>query len=214
MPTLLNIVGLDEKGELVTADYAVKGKKYICPNCDGELILRKSGNWGFGSKSPHFAHKSNDKGCSSESIMHYYFKIKLFDLISDRIKKNESLPIKWECSFCNSTHNGDLIKKVKAINKEYNFGNCRADLCLFTEEGRPHAVIEIIYSHKPTSAVKSFYKDNEIILIEYHTTCIDDYTNIEERAKRPDFINFCTRPEFDIFWGLRIDDEPDELFSF
>jgi len=48
---------IDENKKLVHIDIVEKGTKFICPECEKEFILKKSGKTGKGSKQPHFAHK-------------------------------------------------------------------------------------------------------------------------------------------------------------
>ena len=84
MRDILYTVAYDEGQELVLAVDAVKGLRYHCPECKGEMIPRRSVEQKKGAKRPHYAHKVKSPNCEPESVLHFGFK----RLLSRRIQKH------------------------------------------------------------------------------------------------------------------------------
>ncbi|MBM4208427.1 MAG: hypothetical protein FJ190_10605 [Gammaproteobacteria bacterium] len=198
MSAILYTVAKDEEGNLIKANDAEKGISYFCVVCKAELILRKSGKTGKGTKRPHFAHHALTPNCTPEAALHYSFKYLLVNKIQQHITTNQPLPISWNCAFCGIEHSGNLIKKIKAVKAEHNLTVCRPDIALFDGKEKVFAVIEIVVTHKPEESVKNYYKENNIVLIQINLTSDKDLDNLENIVKQPSFVDTCYNPKCEV----------------
>ncbi|MBS0645226.1 MAG: hypothetical protein JSR97_01360 [Verrucomicrobia bacterium] len=195
MTTILYTVATDKNGNLIKANDAEKGDDFFCPVCKSDLILRKSGKTGKGSKRPHFAHRSLTPNCTPETALHYSFKNLLANKIDHHIKTNTPLAIKWNCKYCGGQHSGNLLKKIKSVKVEHNLTVCQPDIALIENDNRVFAVIEIVVTHKPEENVLSFYSDNDIILIQISLSSDKDIDDLESKISQPDIISTCYNPK-------------------
>lgn len=195
MTNILYTVATDKYGNLIKANDAEKGNDFFCPVCKTELILRKSGKTGKGTKRPHFAHRSLTPNCTPETALHYSFKNLLAKKIEHHINSKTPLSIFWNCSFCGDEHSGNLLKKINAVKVEHNLTVCQPDIALLDSSEKVFAVIEIVVTHKPEESVVSFYSDNDIILIQINLTSDQDIDNLEEKVSNPDIVNTCYNPK-------------------
>lgn len=74
MTNILYTVAIDNDGNLIKANDAEKGNVFFCPVCKTDLILRKSGKTGKGTKRPHFSHRKLIPNCTPETALHYSYK--------------------------------------------------------------------------------------------------------------------------------------------
>jgi hypothetical protein len=195
MTTILYTVATDKDGNLVKANDAEKGNNYFCGVCKGDLILRKSGKTGKGTKRPHFSHRALTPNCTPETALHYSFKNLLANKIQNHISTNQSLPISWECKFCGVNHSGNLLKKITALKVEHNLKVCQPDIALLNAEEKVYAVIEVVVTHKPEENVVKYYKDNHIILIQINLKSDKDIDNLEGKITQPDYVGTCYNPK-------------------
>jgi hypothetical protein len=156
---ILYTTAIDKNGILIHIDKADKGIKYYCPECKTEMILRKSGKTGKGSKRPHFAHNQLTSNCSAESVLHYSFKTMLMDLLENYQLNKNSLLINWSCKECNNQFSGNLLDKVDSVKIEYRLNDCIPDIALLDVEQNVFAVIEIVVTHQPEEHVLQYYKE-------------------------------------------------------
>jgi hypothetical protein len=188
---ILYTTALDKNGNLIHIDNAKKGISYYCPLCNNDLILRKSGKTGKGSKRPHFAHNELTTNCTPEGVLHYSFKKMLIDLFEKYRSDNKTLVMNWICNYCYVKHSGNLLENVASIKEEYNLKVCQPDIALLDKEENVIAVIEIVVSHKPEEQVLEFYTMNNIILIQINLSSEEDLYDIEKKIVDPDIVNFC-----------------------
>lgn len=193
--TILYSVALNSNQNLVNAVHAEKGHDYFCPVCNGELILRKSGNTGKNAKRPHYAHKILTPNCTPETALHFAFKKLTYDLIKNSLGGGNSLRFSWECQYCSEVHKGDLLKKVSDVKLEYNLSECQPDIALLDSDGAVFAVIEVVVTHKPEEQVLKYYKNNGIILIQYNLIDDLDLYSYKFKIANPDIVNFCFNPK-------------------
>jgi hypothetical protein len=191
---ILYTTALNDKGDLVHVDDAIKGNAYFCPGCKGELILRKSGNTAKGSKRPHFAHNNMTQNCSSESVLHYSFKRKLTDLLRTHLSEKKEFFVSWKCSDCSGQHEANLLTKITSVYEEHNLKVCQPDIALLDENEKVTAVIEIVVTHSPEEKVLQFYRENGIILIQINLSSDEDLRNFETIASNPDAFDYCFSP--------------------
>lgn len=172
----------------------MRGGVFFCPSCNGELILRKSGNTKPGSKRPHFAHRNLTPNCTPETALHYLFKHLLFHKLKEHLANNQPLPISWNCKFCHTKHSGNLLKKIADVKLEYNLGVCQPDLALLNESGNVFAAIEIVVTHKPEPVVLKHYDENDIIPIIISLQSDEDIDCLDHKISNPDIVETCFNP--------------------
>lgn len=195
---ILHIIALDNKNLIVNANNALKGETYFCPSCKSELILKKSGKTGVGSRRPHFAHKSLTVNCTPESVLHYSFKKMLLEKIDNNLINNIPMNIILTCNYCHSIIPVNLLTKNCTVKDEYDMKICRPDIALLDEKGIVYVVFEIVVTHKPEENVVKYYQNNNILLIQINLFTEHDLENIEETIiknsiiiTRPDYFNIC-----------------------
>lgn len=194
MTNILYTVATDKDGNLINANDAEKGNDFFCPVCKTELILRKSGKTGKGTKRPHFAHRTLTPNCTPETALHYSFKNLLAKKIEHHINSQTPLSISWHCKFCGDEHSGNLLKKIKMVEVEHNLTVCQPDIALFDKSEKVFAVIEIVVTHKPEEDVLNFYSDNDIIVIQINLTSDQDIDNLESKVAHPNSVSICYNP--------------------
>jgi hypothetical protein len=191
---ILYTTAIDAQGALANAGDAPKDALYSCPLCFGEMLLRRSGSQGKGAKRPHFAHKSLTVNCTPESALHHSFKLLLQGVINSCLSNGEPLRFSWDCSHCNSVHLGNLLKRAKTVEVEYDLVTCRPDLALLDAEGRVVVAIEIVVTHAPEEAAQKFYKDNNIVLVRIDLKSEEDLMKIGAKVGHPDYVSICFNP--------------------
>ncbi len=191
-PEILYTVAKTESGGLIQAKEAPKGEKYFCHACDGEFILRKSL---AGRRRPHFAHKILSDSCTAETALHSAFKQLFFQKIVRLLRGDGDLPVKWNCSYCDQIHTGNLLKTASDVRMEYDIGVCQPDIALFDIKGNLILVIEVVVTHQPEEAAKKYYNDNGIGLVEIHLMSDQDLCIIDQDLLVPTAVNLCRNPK-------------------
>lgn len=195
MSNILYTVATDNYGRLIKANRADKGNDYYCPVCTGQLILRKSGKTGKGTKRPHFAHKTLTPNCTPETALHFAFKNLLANKIETHIKSNTPVLFSWECGFCNIQHSGDLLKKAKCVKLEHNMTVCKPDIALLDEDQNVYCVIEVVVTNKPEDRVLEYYSNNNISVIQIYLSSDKDIDELEDRVSNPASVSICINPK-------------------
>jgi len=191
---ILYTTALDDNGDLIHVNEAVKDMTYYCPSCKGELSLKKSGNTGKGSKRPHFAHKILTQNCTAEGVLHYSFKRNLAELLNSFLSEKKGLTVHWNCAACSEQNEANLLAIVISVRVEYNLKVCQPDIALLDTDDNVIAVIEVVVTHSPEEKVLQFYKDSGIILIQIDLSSDEDLKNIEKIVSNPDIIDYCLSP--------------------
>ncbi len=192
---ILYTTAYNEQYLLLKADAAEKGGKYFCPVCQSEMLLRKSGNTGKGSKRPHFAHKVLTENCTAEGVLHFSFKRMLVTKLLQYAQEKKEIFMNWNCKYCGEKHSDNLLKKVYDVKEEYSLQNCKPDIALLNDKGIVFAVIEITVTHAPELNVIKYYAENKIILIQITLSSEDDLNNIDAKIANPDSVDFCFNPK-------------------
>ena len=195
MPLLLTYA-YDCNNQLVHIDDAKKGKKYTCPNCGAELLLKIS-RIPEGQKyhrRNHYAHKGNSDNHCSESFLHKLFKEKCAEFIRQKLSDNEGLNFEWHCEQCEEEHIGNLLKKAVRVETEYDLGICQPDIALFDKDGKVVIVVEIVVTHKPEPEVMQYYDKKKIACLQIQVEDFPDCDRIEEKLSHPDKMNICPNP--------------------
>jgi hypothetical protein len=115
--------------------------------------------------------------------------------IKSHIAGKPPINIEWECIYCHEKHKGNLIQCAADVKEEYQMENCRADIALLGQEGKPFAVIEIVVTHKPEEVAITYYKENKIVLIQVELDTEDDLENIDAKINKPTSIDYCFNPK-------------------
>jgi len=192
MKNILYTTALDINNNIIHIDNAEKPNHFFCPLCKERMVLKKSEKQ---KRRPHFSHKNNNK-CSPETILHYLFKVQLYEKIKESILKNKELKISWNCKFCAETHSGNLLKKAKSVELEYTMPNTRPDIAILDENKNVVSVIEIIVTHYPEKEAIRYYKENNIILIEIVLDSDNDILNMDSKLKQLRINDLCIYPEY------------------
>jgi hypothetical protein len=199
---LLHTIAKDINGDPIHINNAIKGLKYFCPGCNDEFVLRKSGKTGKGSRCPHFAHKNLTPNCTPEGYLHSSFKILLLEKLNSSSKSKLPIDISWACIYCKNEHHTNLLGGIRSVEKEFDMKTCRPDIVLLNEKGIVAIVIEIIVSHAPEDNALSFYRTNNIPLINITLNPSDpvkELENIDAKIQRPtsvDFLSNMTCPSY------------------
>ena len=166
------------------------GCKCICPVCKSPLIARKGA-----VRKHHFSH-SVDSNCNPETVLHDLGKKILHSRISSAIADGISVDIKWNCSLCQDTHSGNLIKRSTQANLEMSLENCRPDITLCDGTGAPVALVEIVVSHPPEDNVRSYAATNNLPIVEFHLSSLEDLERLKDsNPLNPSKVDLCTRPK-------------------
>ena len=192
MKDVLIKLAYDKTGNLVLAKDAVRGNKYICPECGEELIFKNSGKSGPGSRCPHFAHKGGGgHNCDPESVLHAVFKKEAATLLNSFLNEKKAFVIDWRCSVCNTPYSGNILYRTKTISVEHDMKVCRPDIALLDDSGRVRVVLEVVYTHPPKENTLAFYRENGIVLVQFNVTP-EDLPRLMEKLHKPDIVTLCS----------------------
>lgn len=185
------------KGTKFIYSDAIKGKKYFCPICGEELVLRLS-KIPEGEKyhrKNHFAHKTRSVNNCSESYLHKRTKQKIIDLIEEKLNsKSKELTFGWHCEECGEYHKGNLLKKAVKVVEEYDLGTCKPDIALLDKNGQVIIVIEVIVTHRPEAEALSYYRNNNIVCLQLVVHDFDESEDISQKLLSVDKVNKCPNP--------------------
>lgn len=195
MKKLLYTSAFDHNGHIVNADDAEKGGVFTCVECSTNLVLKKSGKSGKGTKRPHFAHSTLASDCTPESVLHFTFKTLLAEKLSEDIRLSNQVKFKWHCETCNGTHAGNLLKQAKKIEVEHSLAECRPDILIIDKNDKAHVAIEIVVTHKPEEKAIKFYKENHISMIQIDLKSDEDIYRIPEKLTNPTRVSTCLNPK-------------------
>lgn len=186
----------NEKGELINASTATTAGSFFCPECNGEMVLHKAGK-GANSHRSHFQHKFTNPECSSESYLHYIFKLKLESVLKSYLRARKPFYIKWTPDFyeertCNLLKTTIEIVHEKKIKSDVGNSLYQPDISLINAEGKKYVAIEIVVSHFPEPKTLDFYSENKIFLlqIQLDPNSLYSINHIEEIASRPNIFTF------------------------
>jgi len=187
---ILYTIAKNSLNELINAQDAERGKDYICPVCNQDLILRKGTK-----KRPHFAHKHLTTNCTPETVLHYGFKTLLATRIKECIDKGESLPMAWDCKLCCGRHEGNLIKRAAKVNVEYDLGPCQPDIALLNSNNSVIAVVEVVVTHAPEENVIAYYKEKNIAMVVFKLKKDEDIFLANDIKLKPFSVSVCRNPK-------------------
>jgi len=208
--SILYFSAINSDGKIVVADESEKGDTYKCISCNDDMILKKSGNTGPGSKRPHFAHKARNESdkCSPETVLHKTFKELLFEKIKNHIEEGSPLMFNWKCQVCRESTERNMLKMANRImveeriyfedEKKSLFLDLDStdsawrtpDISLYIED-KALFVIEVIVTHDVESRAKKFYDDMGIMILKIYLDKMDDIYRIDDIIKNEIIIDRC-----------------------
>lgn len=132
--------------------YAIKGREYVCPNCEESVCFKKGGE-----RRPHFSHKAGAQ-CTyymhcNESNIHKEAKWRLAcALADDEIKTVQREGICPNCIKYDKPCLHEVVPIKTALNDtveiEYRDGKYSYDVAVLDDKGQIKYVFEIYYKHK------------------------------------------------------------------
>lgn len=141
MKTLRIPYGLNQTGELISAEHALKNTNYSCPFCRVQLVLRAGE-----VKIKHFAHQPSSK-CSLESVLHITAKKLIQSVIIKNATDNQRITLESSCSGCGENLLINLpIGTFSNAELETKIGKYRSDVVGFRDNSIALA-IEICNTH-------------------------------------------------------------------
>lgn len=157
MSALLTI-GINEKGEKVTIEDALNGKKCACycPICHHSLIAKNSIPLEFAKREHHFAHEKGSLcEATDETVLHQMAK----DIIIE--KRALMLPPSED-----GTRPSGLVHLTKVEKEKWDdIYGFRPDVDAITEKGE-RVLIEFYVSHKVSSKKRNIIISNKLNCIE------------------------------------------------
>lgn len=125
-----------------------------CPECGGTMVLR----WG-NERKPHFAHLHNSstvRGCDGgESIEHRLTKL----LLARHLNAQRSISFRYACGRClrNVCHTiGSSANLGCVAETEFALASgARADVFVMCPGNKPIAVIEVLFTHRASTAIRT-----------------------------------------------------------
>lgn len=142
-------LALDSDGVVTRPEYANKQKRYFCPVC-GDNLLLKMGE----IKKVHFAHKATEI-CTEETVIHKTAKYLIIQsILKWKEGKLESPIIERVCQYCGVVTEQKIPDKIDHVKDEVKLNSgFIGDIALFSDS-KPIAVIEIKVAHAVTEQKK------------------------------------------------------------
>jgi hypothetical protein len=179
------------EGEFIGIEDAIKGTEYLCWGCESPMFKRRSKLGKF-----HFYHKGDT--CSQVTAIHEGFKGKLFQLIDNRLRQNNEpnqektkLNISWNCAKCIIYHKGNLLGPIKEAKLEKKVDRFRPDISLYRSDKSVYAAIEIEYTHDLEEGPRSYYNRNNIGIIVFKPSTLEDLKSLEIEPLTPYSCDLC-----------------------
>ncbi|BES73846.1 hypothetical protein RE428_48640 (plasmid) [Marinobacter nanhaiticus D15-8W] len=133
---------LSDLESLVSANDAIKGQQYHCPNCRDAVTLRRGEE-----RAAHFAHRPGT-GCNTESAIHKIAKRLIADTINlNATSSDRTITIVRECEHCGQAVDQLLpAKTFTSADEEVRIGEYRCDAVGYRESAIALGV-EIRHTH-------------------------------------------------------------------
>ena len=171
----------DRRGELVHASQVRRGLACgcVCVGCGDRLVARR------GPKiRPHFAHRSSDRFCDGEALLHRLAKRLLAERIGVGIETGRSVNVQWDCLRCGIEHETDLVSGAASVAVEHSIGTgrgvIRPDVTVLDVGDEPLTFVEVVVSHVPDEVVYDFAQESGIGLAEFRIATVDDVSALED----------------------------------
>lgn len=134
--------GLDETGELISAELAEKETNYICPCCGIQLVHRAGE-----VRTKHFAHPPSSN-CSFESVLHITAKKLIQSVIVKNATAKQTITLENHCHNCGVVFSTNLpMRTFSNAGLEIKIGNYVCDVVGYRGDSIGLA-IEIFNTHE------------------------------------------------------------------
>lgn len=134
--------GLNETGELISAELAEKGTNYICPCCGIQLVHRAGE-----VRTKHFAHPPSSN-CSFESVLHITAKKLIQSVIVKNATAKQTITLENHCHSCGVVFSTNLpMRTFSNAGLEIKIGNYVCDVVGYRGDSIGLA-IEIFNTHE------------------------------------------------------------------
>lgn len=143
---------LDDDNKIINIRDTIRKKKYICMECNNEVILKK------GKKLVHhYAHKSKVSNCCNESYKH--------KLAKELIKKNLQKITFYYCSKFKCNNNFKFENKQYECIFEYKVDKFKVDVAII-KNNKLILAVEVYNTCRNTKEKNEYFKNNKIPMIE------------------------------------------------
>lgn len=140
---------------------AKKTNTYHCFNCGGEMIV-KAGN----VRAHHYSHKNVCVVGGGEGILHYNFKLLLYNYMKLMLSHKKPLNFYWHCD-CQQIHTFNALDGFSDVEiEQYVSENYKPDIIL--KNDTEIMIIEIIDKHDIENHGIKYITDNKIPLIKIY----------------------------------------------
>jgi hypothetical protein len=180
-----------EGGSFIWIDKAIKGMEYFCWGCNSVMYRRRS-KLGL----LHFYHMGDT--CFKETAIHEGFKGRLFQIINKGLKQNKELggkkaklKLQWHCNKCNIGHKGNLLGPIEDAALELKVDRFKPDISLYRHDKSVYAAIEVEYSHALEDKPRQYYNRNNIGIIIFAPSSLDDIKSLDIFPIIPYSCNLC-----------------------
>ena len=144
---------------------------------------------------PHFAYKSLNQDCTSETVLHFGINRILCERICKALGTGGISPIQWTCESCCGSHKGNLLKRATHAIEEYNLAPHKPGIGLLGKKGNIVAAIEVAVSHSPEKSTTEYYKNEGIPLIVFRLKSDAELSRASEDVLSPDLVDVCLNPK-------------------
>ena len=143
----------------------------VCPACEGPLVAYNLGQ----RKQPYFGHYHQTTSC--EGWLHATAKLLLLERQQDAIASQTDVPIKWSCSDCCCSHDGNLVKRTSTVELEHRLDHedqyVRPDLVAFDVGHNMVNIQEVVDTHAPENTVHQLAVDSAVPLLIFNVSEAD-----------------------------------------
>jgi hypothetical protein len=117
-------------------------------------------------------------------------KIEVIDILNEHLLNRTPFPVSWNCTYCQTLHAGDLLKRVQAIDQP----DAGDDLIkLIGEAGKLFGVINISKNKTLNKKFAEHYGALDAIYIQFNPFA--NGANIATCLASPEFVDTCLNPK-------------------
>ena len=113
MNDILHKRAVDDTGQIIHIDSAVKGVNYYCPNCKDKFTFRKGEK-----RQHHFSHNNLSSNCTGEGYLHKTIKKMLIEFLKEHIISKKAIEFSAQCNVCNMVHTYTLLQGMVDVLEE------------------------------------------------------------------------------------------------
>lgn len=168
-------------GEIVHISNANKTNNYFCFDCGTEMVARQGD-----IRVHHYAHQNNGSRCSGgggEGVLHYNFKLLLYQYLNDMLYRSEPFNVSQHCG-CGRMIKVNLLNGCNNVLLERNIiEGYRPDIILQTDSG--DIIIELVHTHNISDFGQAHIDKEKITVMELY---INEHMYDELQRKHINFV--------------------------